>query len=100
MKSLSNNQPTTLEGQIAMDSLQDELAKLRRDASLSQSIQDVDKIIQQLEKARGTIEAGESAIFAGVPVELLFMPHELTLHRSQVSFYNPHQTTKPAQDWL
>jgi hypothetical protein len=44
-----------------MDSLQDDLAKLRRDANLSQSIADVDKIIQQLEKARGTIEAGECA---------------------------------------
>jgi hypothetical protein len=58
VKSLSNKRPPW-EGQIAMDSLQDDLAKLRRDANLSQSIADVDKIIQQLEKARGTIEAGE-----------------------------------------
>jgi hypothetical protein len=47
-----------------MDSLQDELAKLRRVANLSQSIEDVDKIIQQLERARGTIEAGECPIIA------------------------------------
>jgi len=41
-----------------MDVLQRELAKLRRDATLSQSINDVDKIIEQLEKARETIAAG------------------------------------------
>ena len=72
MKSLSNKQPPCV-GQIAMDSLQDDLAKLRRDANLSQSIADVDKIIQQLEKARGTIEAGECAIFAGRNDKLLFL---------------------------
>lgn len=43
-----------------MDLLQIELAKLRRDANLSQSIEDVDKIIEQLEKARETIAAGKS----------------------------------------
>lgn len=41
-----------------MDVLQTELAKLRRDATLSQSIQDVDKIIEQLERARESILAG------------------------------------------
>jgi hypothetical protein len=56
-----------------MDSLQDDLAKLRRDATLSQSIADVDKIIQQLEKARETIEAGECAIFIGDTDKLLLM---------------------------
>jgi len=42
-----------------MDVLQIELAKLRRDAKLKQSIEDVDKIIEQLERARGTIVAGK-----------------------------------------
>lgn len=40
-----------------MDSLQVELAKLRRDANLKKSIDDVDSIIAQLEAARGTIVA-------------------------------------------
>ncbi|KAI9047834.1 hypothetical protein LZ554_008542 [Drepanopeziza brunnea f. sp. 'monogermtubi'] len=38
-----------------MDQLQIELAKLRRDANLQQSMDDVDRIIEQLEKARDTI---------------------------------------------
>jgi hypothetical protein len=38
-----------------MDVIQIELAKLRRDASLSQSVADVDRIIEQLERARETI---------------------------------------------
>lgn len=42
-----------------MDHLQIELAKLRRDANLKQSMDDVDKIIEQLEKARETIIAGK-----------------------------------------
>jgi hypothetical protein len=41
-----------------MDALQIELAKLRRDANLSQSIQDVDKIIEQLENARESVVSG------------------------------------------
>lgn len=41
-----------------MDALQLELAKLRRDANLSQSIQDVDNIIAQLENARESIVSG------------------------------------------
>ena len=45
-----------------MDVLQVELAKLRRDANLKQSIEDVDKIIQQLEKARDTIAAGTKPV--------------------------------------
>ena len=49
-----------------MDALQIELAKLRRDANLKQSIHDVDQIIEQLEKARRTIETGMGA---------LMMPH-------------------------
>lgn len=43
-----------------MDILQIELAKLRRDANLQQSMDDVDKIIEQLEQARETIVAGEA----------------------------------------
>lgn len=41
-----------------MDHLQIELAKLRRDANLKQSMDDVDNIIEQLERARETIIAG------------------------------------------
>lgn len=43
---------------MTMDHLQIELAKLRRDANLKQSMEDVDKIIEQLERARETIIAG------------------------------------------
>lgn len=46
-----------------MDSLQIELAKLRRDANLSKSIEDVDSIIEQLERAREAIVSGmDSAV--------------------------------------
>jgi hypothetical protein len=45
-----------------METLQLELAKLRRDANLTQSIEDVDKIIAQLEKARESIVAGMDSI--------------------------------------
>jgi len=41
-----------------MDSLLIELAKLRRDANLTESIQDVDKILEQLEAARESIVQG------------------------------------------
>ncbi|KAH8596565.1 CTLH/CRA C-terminal to lish motif domain-containing protein [Bisporella sp. PMI_857] len=40
-----------------MDTLQLELARMRRDANLKQSVDDVDKIIEQLERARETIVA-------------------------------------------
>jgi hypothetical protein len=43
----------------AMDVLQVELAKLHRDANLTQSIADVDTIIGQLERARESIVAGK-----------------------------------------
>ncbi len=49
-----------------MDVLQVELAKLRRDANLSQSIQDVDSIIEQLERAREAIVAGERPEMLGL----------------------------------
>lgn len=41
-----------------MDVLEKEIIKLQRDSSFDQSIEDVDKIIRQLEKARGAIESG------------------------------------------
>lgn len=47
-----------------MDALQIELAKLRRDSNLDQSIQDVDKIIEQLEKAREAVVAGMAALLS------------------------------------
>ena len=43
---------------IIMDSLQIELAKLRRDANLYKSIEDVDSIIEQLERARQAVVSG------------------------------------------
>ena len=43
-----------------MDVLERELIKLQRDSSFEQSLEDVDKIIQQLEKAREAIVAGKS----------------------------------------
>lgn len=46
-----------------MDILQLELAKLRRDGNLAQSIQDVDKIIEQLERAREAIVTGTKSCF-------------------------------------
>jgi hypothetical protein len=45
-----------------MDPLLLELAKLQKDGNLKQSIEDVDKIIDQLEKARETIVAGKSYV--------------------------------------
>jgi hypothetical protein len=42
-----------------MDPLLLELAKLQKDGNLKQSIEDVDKIIEQLEKARETIVTGK-----------------------------------------
>jgi len=45
-----------------MDNLQIELAKLRRDANLTESIEDVDKILEQLEAAREQIVQGENGI--------------------------------------
>lgn len=58
-----------------MDALNLELAKLRRDANLSQSIEDVDKIIEHLERARESIVQGTK--FLGEPTELQ-LPHRTT----------------------
>jgi hypothetical protein len=53
-----------------MDALQIDVAKLRRDAGLDQSIADVDKIIAQLEGARTSIVNGRMIPFPkDVPVE-------------------------------
>ena len=45
-----------------MEALQLELAKLRRDSHFTQSIDEVDKIIAQLERAKETIVAGMRAL--------------------------------------
>jgi hypothetical protein len=42
-----------------MDVLETELARLHGEATLSQSIEDVDKILEQLCRARDSIAAGE-----------------------------------------
>jgi hypothetical protein len=41
-----------------MDVLEAELARLQREATLSQSVEDVDKILEQLCMARDSIAAG------------------------------------------
>jgi hypothetical protein len=45
-----------------MDPLLIELAKLQKDGNLKQSINDVDRIIEQLEKTRETIVAGKRPV--------------------------------------
>ena len=76
-----------------MDGLQLELAKLQKDANLGQTISDVDKIIEQLEKARDTITAGKCAIC-----------HEKTesynTFRAELRFYNAGKASKPPQEWF
>lgn len=58
-----------------MDLLQTELARLRRDANLTKSIEDVDRIIEQLCKAKETIVAGTeidlrtSIFLTNVPID-------------------------------
>lgn len=49
-----------------MDTLQLELAKLRRDANLTQSLEGVDKIIAQLERAREAIVEGMEALLSSL----------------------------------
>lgn len=44
-----------------MDALETELARLQREATLSQSIEDVDKIIEQLCRERDSIASGEGS---------------------------------------
>jgi hypothetical protein len=103
---------------LAMDALQIELAKLRRDANLTQSIHDVDKIIKQLENARESIVSGMEAFLsslrwgaksAGVrPLDtrlcLYFaLALLLTLYisrRSEFSFYYACEASKSPQKWL
>jgi hypothetical protein len=41
-----------------MDVLETELARLQRDATLSQTVEDVEKILEQLCRARDSIAAG------------------------------------------
>lgn len=41
-----------------MDVLEKELIKLQKNTSFDQTIEDVDKIIQQLERARDAIDSG------------------------------------------
>jgi E3 ubiquitin-protein transferase RMND5 len=41
-----------------MDVLETELARLQKEATLSQSVEDVDKILEQLCRARDSIAAG------------------------------------------
>jgi hypothetical protein len=67
-----------------MDTLQIELAKLRRDANLTQSIQDVDKIIEQLQKARESIVAGTD--HSSIPSERRMTAHTLLLHAYSAFF--------------
>jgi hypothetical protein len=56
-----------------MDALETELIRLQRDATLFQSVEDVDKILEQLCRARDSIAAGEnpsrSEIMSGYDIE-------------------------------
>jgi E3 ubiquitin-protein transferase RMND5 len=45
-----------------MNALETELTRLQRDAALSQSVEDVDKILEQLCRARDAITAGEGPV--------------------------------------
>lgn len=45
-----------------MDALTTELSRLQRDPALSQSVEDVDKILEQLCKARESIASGENLL--------------------------------------
>jgi hypothetical protein len=79
-----------------MDPLLIELAKLQKDGNLKQSIDDVDKIIEQLERARETIVAGRGPIsfeaeVAGVKLglEQLLIPT-----RPKLCVYYSRKTTE------
>jgi hypothetical protein len=86
-----------------MDPLLLELAKLQRDGNLKQSIEDVDKIIEQLEKARDTIVAGKEAPpteseVAGSEARLIVTIADF--FRSQLCLYYACETTESTEAWL
>jgi hypothetical protein len=58
-----------------MDILNNDLAKLRNDANLEQSIRDVDKIIEQLERAREQIVESKKASSGRVKPPTYTCPH-------------------------
>lgn len=75
-----------------MDAIQIELAKLRKDGNLKQSIDDVNKIIEQLERARETIVAGMWHLEK--PKSLL------TVHRPQFRLHYSGKAAKSCEAWL
>ncbi len=75
-----------------MDAIQIELAKLRKDGNLKQSIDDVDKIIEQLERARETIVAGMW--------QMEKVNNLLTSDRPQFRLHNSGKAPKPCKAWL
>lgn len=84
---------TTIESGAAMDNLLIELAKLRRDSNLTESIQDVDKILEQLEAARESIVQGR-------PLCRALQVYLLTLRRSKFSVIHSCKTTKSFKTWF
>jgi hypothetical protein len=88
-----------------MDPLLTELAKLQRDGNLRQSIDDVDKIIEQLEKARETIVAGKDR---SGPFEPEVAGSEarpcleqlLICTRSKLCLYYSGETAESSEAWL
>jgi hypothetical protein len=86
-----------------MDPLLLELAKLQKDGNLKQSIDDVDKIIEQLERARETIVAGKRPISsepAVVEVKLVLSRQLLILTRSKLCLDYSCKITESAKAWI
>ena len=86
-----------------MDLLSIELAKLQKDGNLKQSIEDVDKIIEQLERARETIVAGKDEV-PGIPEwrseDWDTSQHLLTCARSQFCLNHSGKTAESPQTEL
>lgn len=61
-----------------MDVLETELTRLQREATLSQSVEDVDKILEQLCRARDSIAAGE-ALFSSSNIIYLVTRNQLLM---------------------
>ena len=86
-----------------MDLLSIELAKLQKDGNLKQSIEDVDKIIEQLERARETIVAGKDEV-PNIPKWRSeawdTLEHLLIPARSKLCLHNSCEATKSAETEL
>lgn len=72
-----------------MDVLKNDLAKLQKDANLDQSMRDVDKIIAQLERARGQIVQGKEPEHATIQYILTPLPDPSTAAITLTKLQNP-----------